>query len=310
MLDDLVFTPPPKRHFDRWAYILMAPAAVLLVVFLFIPAIWAIRTSFAPGLPGTGSVGGISAYIHQLQSSLFWRAALNTMYFSGVYVPGGLICGYILARLIYRNMEGLKYGVLLFFAPALLPGVASGAMWRWMFSPEVGLVSHLLAAAGCPAVAWLHEPKLALPSIAIMCVWQSAGLIAAIFLAVMSTVPKEYEEMAELDGARGWPRLRHVTLPSMRNAVRVSLLLLLINSYRVFGAILVMTRDGGPSNWSTNLPFLVYREAMKQFNFGGACALSTILCFTIAIMVVLLRRFPLAGEGEAEGAALSGGERR
>jgi len=298
MLDDLVFTPPPKRHFDPWAYVFVAPAVVLLAVFLFIPALWALLTSFAPETPGSASLGGISAYVAQLKSDLFWRAVLNTMYFAGVYVPGGLLVGYFLACLIRRKMRSRAPLVILFFAPALVPGVASGAMWGWMYDPDGGLVSRVLAFFGCSGADWLHEPKLALPGIALMCVWQSAGLIAVIFLAAMSAIPREYGEMADLDGARGWRRFRYVVLPSLGNATRVSLLLLLINAHRVFGAIFVMTRDGGPANWSTTLSFLVYREAMKQFDFRGACALSTVVCFTVAIMVVLLHRFPVPGRGE------------
>ena len=306
MLDDLIFTPPAKRHFDPWAYVFIAPALVLLAAFLFVPAFWALLTSFVPEHPGGGHLGGISAYAGQLQSALFWRAVLNTMYFAGVYVPGALVVGYILALLIHRNMRSGARFVILFFAPAIVPAVASGAMWAWMYNPDTGLVSRVFAFIGYPAMDWLREPKLALPSIAVMCIWQSAGLIAAIFLAAMSTVPREYGEMADLDGAHGFKRFRYVVLPSLRNATRVSLLLLLINSHRVFGAIFVMTRDGGPANWSTNLSFLVYRKAMMQFDFRGACALSTVLCFTVAILVVLLHRFPIRGKGVAVGLPASG----
>ena len=295
MHDDLIFIPPAKRHFDPWAYVFVAPAVVLLAVFLFLPALWTVLTSVVSETAGEGASIGFSAYIHQTRSALFWRAVVNTIYFGGMYVPGAVIIGYLLAWLMHRNIKSRRYWVILFAVPALLPSVTSGTIWRWLYDPETGLVGRLPALAGRSGIDWLGEPKLALPSIAVMCIWQSAGLVAAIFLAAMLTVPKEYEDIARLDGARGWRRLFFVSLPSVQSALRVSLLLLLINAHRVFGPILVMTRDGGPANWSTNLPFLVYREAMKKFEFNAASALTTMLCFTIAIMVVLLRRFPVAG---------------
>ena len=293
MHDDLIFTPAPKRHFDPWAYAFVAPALVLLTLFLFIPAVWVAITSFT-GVASDAPTGvGISTYEHQLGSGVFQRSILYTGYFAGVYVPGTLVVGYLLARLIFRKMESRKWFALLFFVPCLIPSVATGAVWHWMCDPDAGLVNRALVFVGFRAVDWLHEAYLVLPSIAIMSIWQSAGLIAAIFLAGMWVVPRELGEMAELDGARGWRRLWYVTLPSVEGALRVSLLLLLINSLRVFGPIFVITRDGGPSNWSTNLPFLVYREGMKVVQFSGACALSTFLCFAVAILVVLLRRFPI-----------------
>lgn len=293
MQDELKFTPPPKRHFDPWAYAFIAPALALLVVFLFIPAVWMVLASFGAVGPEAAAGGWYSAYDKQLRSRLLWRTILNTGYFAGVYVPGTLVVGYVLARLIFRRIQSRKWFALLFFVPCLIPSVATGAVWHWMCDPDAGLVNRALVFVGFRAVDWLHEGYSVLPSIAIMCMWQSAGLVAAIFLAGMWAAPRELGEMADLDGARGWRLLWHVTLPSVEGALRVSLLLLLINSLRVFGPIFVMTRDGGPSNWSTNLPFLVYRQGMKVVQFSGACALSTFLCFAIAILVVLLRRFPI-----------------
>ncbi|NQT18223.1 MAG: sugar ABC transporter permease [Planctomycetes bacterium] len=293
MQDELIFIPPPKRHTDPWAYVFAAPALALLAAFLFIPAVWVILTSFGAESSEAGAGTGFSAYIHQLKSRVFWRTILNTAYFGGVYVPGTLIVGYVLARLIFRKIRSRRWLVLLFFVPCLIPTAAAGPVWHWLCAPDAGLLNRALTLAGSGPVDWFHSPKLALPSIAVMCIWQSAGLITAIFLAGMWAVPRECGEMADLDGARGLRRLWHVTLPSVQDALRISLLLLLINSVRVFGAIFVVTRDGGPANWSTTLPFLVYREGMKVVKFDGACALSTLLCFGIAIMVVLLRRFPM-----------------
>jgi len=295
--DDLIFTPPAKPHFDPWAYLFVAPAVVVLAVFLLYPAAWMLLAGFQQQDPvaGTAAFSGISAYLEQLWSPRFWRAILNTTYFAGIYVPGSLGAGYVVAALINRSGRWRAWWRGLFFVPVLLPAATAGLLWRWVYDPETGLARRLAEMAGVPAVDWLNEARLALPSIAVASIWQSTGLVAAIISAAMWVQPREYDEMAEIDGVRGLARLVHVRLPLLKNALLVSLLLLLINAQRVFAMILMTTQDGGPANWSTNLPFLVYRYGMKEFDFGAASAVATLLCFSIVLLVVLLRRYPVEG---------------
>ncbi|HUU67925.1 MAG TPA: sugar ABC transporter permease [Planctomycetota bacterium] len=295
--DDLIFTPPAKPHFDPWAYAFVAPAVLLLAVFLFYPMAWMLLASFQEhdAVTGAAVFSGVSAYVDQLHSARFWRAILNTIYFAGIYVPGSLAAGYVIAALINRSGRWRSWWRALFFVPVLLPVATAGLLWRWVYDPETGLARRLAEMAGMPAVDWLNEARLALPSIAVACIWQSAGLVAAIISSAMWVQPREYNDMAELDGVHGLARLIHVRLPMLKNALVVSMLLLMINAQRVFGMILLTTEDGGPANWSTNLPFLVYRHGMKEFNFSGASAIATLLCFSIVLLVVLVRRYPVEG---------------
>jgi len=299
MQDDMIFIPPAKRETDPWAYFFVAPALVLLAVFLFFPAAWAVFNSVVARSEGARSFT-LAAY-SEIGTPLFWRATLNTMYFAGIYVPATLILGYVIARSIQRSTGRNRLFLLLFFLPALIPAAASGTVWRSILA-DSGMINALLGAVGMGPVAWLSTGPLVLPCAAIVCTWHGTGLIAAIFLAAMLAVPKEYEEMADIDGASGWRRFYYVTLPSVQNAFRVSLILLLINTHRAFGPIYLLTRDGGPANYSTNLPMLVFRDGLQLAYrapsapqaFSAASALSTVVCFTIAILVVLLRRFPVA----------------
>jgi len=297
MKDDLIFTPAPKRRIDPWAYAFLAPALLLLALFLFYPALWTIAASFGgEGQTLAGVPSAISAYVFQLESKLFWRAILNTLYFAGFYVPGSLVLGYLIASLIRRKAGIRGHLRVLFFLPAVIPTVAAAAAWQWMYEPGTGAMNLLLQAMGLPGVDWLNEPYLVLPAVAITCIWQGAGIVAAIYMAALWAVPREYDEMADLDGARGWRRLIHVTLPSVKEATFASVLLLIISAHRIFAVILVMTGDGGPANWSTNLPFLVYRQSLKgEFRFNSSAALSVMLCFTISIMAVLLRHRRIQG---------------
>jgi len=295
--EDLIFTPPAKPHFDPWAYAFVAPAVVLLAIFLLYPAGWMLLSSFQEHEALTGPSGFTDAagYLSRLWSPRFWRAILNTIYFAGIYVPGSLAAGYVLAALINRSGRGRAWWRALFFVPVMLPAATAGLLWRWVYDPEAGLARRLTEMAGLEAVDWLNEARLALPSIAAACIWQSAGLVAAIISAAMWVQPREYDEMAELDGVRGLKRLIHVRLPLLRDPLLVSLIVLMINAQRVFGMILMTTEDGGPANWSTNLAFLVYRHGMKEFDFGAASAVATLLCFSIVLLVVLLRRRTVEG---------------
>lgn len=295
--DDLIFTPPAKRHLDPWAYVFLAPAGVLLAVFLLYPALWTVLVSFQKydAIGGSGPFAGVAAFLDQLESPRLWRAILNTIYFAAIYVPGSLVIGYVLASLINRVGRGRNALRAVFFIPVLLPAVAGGILWRWMYDPQFGILNHVLGALGIAPIGWLGEGRLALPCVAAACVWQGAGLVAAILSAAIWAMPKAFDDVAEMDGVCGWRWLVHVRLPLLKNALLVSVLLLLINAQRTFTTILVMTGDGGPANWSTNLPFLIYRKGMKNFDFSGASAVATILCFSIAIMVVLMYRYPVRG---------------
>ena len=296
--DDLIFTPPAKHRLDWRACLLVAPAVVVLAVFVVYPAVFTLTASLRQIdiFSGTSRFAWLTVFHDQATSPRLWRAVLVTLYFGAVYIPASLLIGYAIARLI--DLAGAQWGPrwrIAFFLPAVIPPAAAAIMWKTVYDGNAGLLNAALGTLGIPGAEWLHEPYLVIPCIAAACIWQSAGPIAAILSAAIWAMPPEADAMARTDGAGRWARFVHIHLPMLKGPLAVCFLLLIINSLRVFTLILILTGDGGPANWSTNLPFLVYRQAMKEFDFSGASAVSTAIGFFVAIAVLLVHRHTLRG---------------
>lgn len=282
----------PRR---REAFLFLAPALVLLGVFFLYPVVWLVSVSLTEYDPVTSSARTVGAvyYRELLTSPGLWRCILNMAYFSVVYVPLTLAGAALLAWLLDRRVLGSGALRALFAAPAVVPVVGAALIWRAAYEPFGGSLDRLLSQLGYEHGAgwagWLAQPYLVTPCIALMCVWRDAGLLALIFASALARIPRETYELAQTDGATRWQTFRHVTLPLCSGTATLALVLLVINVQNVFQEIYVMTEDGGPANWSLNIPFLVYRSASYlTHEWGHAAALSVIL-FAVTVIIILIQ---------------------
>jgi ABC-type sugar transport system permease subunit len=169
--------------------------------------------------------------------------------------------------------------------------VAVSAVWRWIYNPNLGLANSLLKLLGLPSQTWLSDPDLAMPAVALVALWKGLGYDVVIFLAGLQNIPTVYLEAAQIDGASGWQRFRHVVWPLLSPVTYFVLIMSVINSFKVFSQIHVLTPRGGPLGSTEVLVFHVYRLAFQEYHFGQAAAVAFVLFAIVTLLTVLQRRF-------------------
>jgi multiple sugar transport system permease protein len=277
------------------AYWFLAPALLVMLVFFAYPVVWLTSVSVSDynALTGTARTVGLEHYRRMLSSPGVWRSILNMAYFGVVYVPLTLGLGLGLAVLLRHRVGTRPFIEAIVCSPFVVPVVGAALIWRAAYMPQQGIIDRMLylffGYDHAPGWAgWLGEPYLAMPCVALMCVWRDMGFIALLLLSAMARVPRPLYDLARADGATPWQRLVNITLPMCRGTLALCLIVLLINVQNVFQEIFVMTEDGGPANWTVNVPFLVYRRAYLDHEWGPAAALSLIV-FAVTFVIILIQ---------------------
>ena len=184
----------------------------------------------------------------------------------------------------------------LIYLPAVLPTLVVALIFKSILNPATGLLNTFLRSIGADALAkpWLVDPHIALMSVIGVDTWKGVGYIMVILLAGLQTIPREYYEAAEVDGANAWSRFRHITLPMLMPAIVVVTVLNILYGLRVFDIVYALT-NGGPG-YATDVLYTGIFRAFSQGQYGLGTAISSIL-FVILIVagyfvIRLLNREP------------------
>ena len=287
-----------------WGYVFLLPWVIGLVVFFLGPILLSFALSFTQyDVISPPMFIGLDNY-HKafFDDELFWPSILRTFKYSAIVVPVGLLGALGLALLLNRGIRGTSLFRAAFFVPTLTPAVALVLLWGWLLQPEIGPVNLGLKTIGITGPAWLQSQYWALTSIIIINLWASmGGNTMLIFLAGLQGVPQELYEAASLDGADGWSRFRHVTLPMISPTFFFNLVLGVIGALKVFTTAFVATQ-GGPAYSTWFFALHIYQQAFAFFKMGYGSALAWIfvvvlLIFTY-IQIILSRRWVYYAGGE------------
>ena len=270
-------------------YLFLAPMVVGLLVFRVIPIGVSFFASFTHwNVIAPPQWAGLANYREMLGSADFWRVLGNTSLFAAMYVPGVMIIGLALAVLVNRRLRGITFFRGLFFMPYITSLVAVALAWRWVFSTRFGLLNNaLIEVFGITnPPAWLSDPIWALPSVAIVYIWQSAGFVMLLFLAGLQSIDRTLHDAARLDGATAWQSFRYVTLPLLSPVVFFVMIISLITSSQTFEVTYALTR-GGPNGASTTLAYSVFQNAFVFYRMGYASALAYTLFALVGTLTLL-----------------------
>lgn len=282
--------PRRSRRWRGWLYIL--PAFAVYLVFVVLPGLQALYLSFYnwDGV-GPATAAGLSNYTQvlsnpQLRNSLVHAAEL-VVFFAGLPIVLGLLMAAILAR---HQRRGTALFRTLFFLPYVVPLVAIGITWRWMYD-ENGVVNSWLQAIGLGSVtrAWLGDFTFALPAVGLVGTWALSGLCMVLFLAGAQKIDPNLYEAARLDGANPLQEFFAVTLPGLRGEIRVAMTVTVIAALASFDIVYVTTL-GGPGNTTAVPSLLIYQLAFSLGEIGQAAALGVVLTIVIGIAVLLISR--------------------
>ena len=276
-------------------YGFLAPAFVILLAFLLIPAVWVFGLSLFRWdlIANNPTFVGLDNFARLLlRDDLWWQSVRQTVYYTAVSVPAGMALGLLLAVLLDTRLPGrhLLRGAV--FAPYVTPFVATIVIWIWIFNPDYGVLNALLGALHLPRPGWTHSPDWIMPAVIVYGVWQHAGLNLVIYLAGLANIPAELQEAARVDGAGPWRVFWRITWPLLSPTTYFLLFINLIGSFKVVVPVYVFTSNtGGPDHAAETIGFYLYQQAFAFFHAGYAGAISVVFFLLILAITGIQMRF-------------------
>ena len=265
---------------------------VYMLIFLVVPVVIAFAGSFHIWNPlnGTYKWAGLDNYIRMFQYPTFWLSMRNTVVFCAVVVFFRVVLGLALAYAISSKlMKHKTFFRTIFYMPTVTPLVAVAYVWKIMYNPQFGLVNHLFGFD----INWLYDSKFALVAVMVMTIWKDFGYAVILFMSGLISIPTDYYEASNIDGANAWQTFRYITLPLLKPTMVFVVITSLISYLQAYVPVLVMT-EGGPGTSTFLSSYLVYDQAFVKYNFGFASAIAFfILIFTVILTIF---SFKLTGE--------------
>jgi multiple sugar transport system permease protein len=272
----------------------VGPALVLLVLITTAPLVYLLWTSLQRldmSMPWQQGFAGVGNYTKMDADPRFWNSLALTGIYTASTVVLQVLVGLALALLVLRIPKG--QGVLRIAAilPIVLAPVVVGLFWRTLvLAPEFGLVDLVSRTLGLGSHNWLGDPQLALISVIAIHTWQWTPFAFLVLLATLATLPPDLYEAARLDRASAWKRFVHITLPLIRPAIVMVVILRTMTALSAFAAIFAAT-GGGPGSATEILNLYAYRTSFTELNLGYGAALATVLlAITLSVSWLLFRR--------------------
>jgi multiple sugar transport system permease protein len=281
------------------------PLVILMAGLIFWPFINAILLSFTSRniVTRTEVWVGMRNYVRLWSDSSYWQAVNNTIFFTVTSVSLKLVVGLVIALLLNSRIpfRNVLTGIMLL--PWIVPEVVTAMAWRSIYDPLFGGLNPILRALGFlgerESIAFLANPRLAMPSVIAVNIWKGIPFFTMLLLAGLKAIDKELYEAAEVDGADSIQRFRHITLPGLKYSIAVTVLLSTISTFNAFGIVYLMT-GGGPGGATRLYSILAYEKAIVGLNVGPGSAVAFSLAPVLAIFILLLARFMRRGVERVE----------
>ncbi|MBN9346983.1 MAG: sugar ABC transporter permease [Devosia sp.] len=273
------------------AFVFLLPNLVSIGLFTLIPVVAGFFLSFTNwDMLSDPQWVGLENYQDILKDRQFWNALRNTAIYTLIVIPGGLTVSMLLALALNSKIKGTAIYQAIFFLPYVSSTVAIALVWKWIYHPDYGVLNAMLRAVGLPGVDWLTNPSVALISVAIVQIWQTAGYNMVLLLAGLRAIPKDYYEAARIDGASPWTIFWSITVPLLMPTIFFVTTISIIASFQVFNLIYVMT-GGGPGNSTKVYVFYLWENGFSFFKMGYASALAYVLFVIILAITLIQARF-------------------
>ncbi len=264
------------------------PALVLLAAVTIYPVLSVLYLSLQRRLPifDIAKFTGLDNYRFLLHDDRFWNALGNTVYFTGVSVSLELLLGLGIALLLNRAFRFKGLVIALVLVPWAIPTVVSARMWEWIYNTDFGILNYLLGIK----INWLGSPRWALNAAVFMDVWKTTPFAAILLLAGLKMIPGDLYQAARIDGAGAWPVFTRITMPLLMPVILVVLVFRMLDAFRVFDAVYVLT-GGGPANTTETLSIYAYKILFQTLQFGYGSTLSVVVFLCAGFITVLSLRF-------------------
>jgi sorbitol/mannitol transport system permease protein len=272
--------------------VLIAPSVGLLFLWMIVPlgmTIWFSLQRYNLLDPESEAFAGISNYRYFLTDPAFFTALRNTLVLVGSVLAITVVLGTLIALLMDQSFPGRAIVRLMVIAPFFVMPTVSALVWKnLLMHPVSGLLAWLTRLVGLTPVDWFGDVPLL--AIILLVAWQWLPFATLILLTALQSLDEEQKDAAKMDGAGALSRFVYIVLPHLARAITVVILMETIFLLTVFAEIFVTT-GGGPGLQTTNIAFLVYAQALLQFDVGGASAggiVAVVLANIVAVFLVRL----------------------
>lgn len=273
------------RHVYGW--LLLTPAAILLIGFTHYPTVATLIDSFL----STGTAirpsrfVGLDNYRLMIDDPIFWKVLGNNLWFALGTIPTSVALAIVMALWVNRRIPGRALVRMAYFTPTVLPMIAVANIWLFFYTPDIGLIDQIAALFGLPGHNWLGDPNTVLGAIIVMTIWKEAGFFMIFYLAALQNLPPELEEAAKLEGAGRWYYFRRVTFPLLMPITLFVLINAVLNSFKLVDHLFILTK-GGPDNASNLLLYYIYISAFSFFDSAYAATLTMVLLVLLAALAI------------------------
>lgn len=272
----------------RWVPVLyLGPAVLVMAAACLYPVLTAFQLAgfdWAMGTPWDSARWvGWDNMVTAFTNPRVWSSLWTTLLFATVCVSAEMVLGIALALALEHPVRGMAVFRTLFILPMMIAPIAVGLAWRYMFDAQFGLINALLKAVGLNAQIWLADPQLAFIAIVIADIWQWTPFVFIMMIAALAGIDASVIEASRMDGARWWQQTFLVKLPMVMHVIAITLMMRLIDAFRVLEVIYVLT-FGGPGDSTEILSLHIYKTAFIGQQLGVAAAVSVLLLLVVAAL--------------------------
>jgi multiple sugar transport system permease protein len=282
------------RTWNRVLPLFLVPSLLMILVFTFGPALWAVYVSFTNlSLAGPNALNykfiGLTNFIRLFQDEEFYHSLTLTLLYTLYTNVGQFVVGMSAALLLSRRtFRGRTFLLAVIILPLVIPGLVQATIWSSMLANgDFGTLNRIIQLAGLQPVSWTQTFPLI--SVVLVNLWNNSGFAMILFLAGLESISQDVLESAQIDGANGWQMLAFIKLPLIRFMILLWLLINTIGCLGVFDLVYALTR-GGPSNATEILGIYIYNQGFRYFELGYGSAATLVLLFvSLALAYTYIR---------------------
>jgi multiple sugar transport system permease protein len=272
----------------RWVPALyVGPAVLVMAAACLYPVLSAFQLAgyeWSMGTPwGSARWVGWDNVVSAFANARVWSSLWTTLLFAAVCVSAEMVLGIALALALEHPVRGMAMFRTLFILPMMIAPIAVGLAWRYLFDAQFGLINAVLGVFGIGAKAWLADPTLAFVAIVVADIWQWTPFVFIMMIAALAGIDSSVIEASRIDGARWWQMTFRVKLPMVMHVIAITLMMRLIDAFRVLEVIYVLT-FGGPGDSTEILALHIYKTAFVGQQLGVAAAISILLLVVVALL--------------------------
>lgn len=273
-----------RRRQAIYGWILLTPAAILLSLFAFYPSIATFWSSlFSRGTRRRPSeYVGLENYSDLFNDPTFWKVVSNNLIYAGVTIPVSIVFALSMALWANSKISARGFVRTAYFTPTVLPMIAAANLWLFFYTPDLGVLDQIGSALGFSSVNWLGDPATALWAIIIVTIWKEAGFFMIFYLAALQTIPTDYKEAADIEGASRFTYLRRIVLPLLMPTTLFIVVNAMINSVKLIDHLFILTK-GGPSDASKLILYYIWEMAFAFFDAPHAAALTVLVLIVLGV---------------------------